>query len=203
MAKEAVSRKQSIMSDKIYEVDGVNAIGNVPAPGVSEHNVVEFETLGQLMDVATDSQNHDDGEGEFVVVLSNFLSGASEDDHFSQGDVRRISRVVPGYSDPAVSRDVVRDRVRRLLSLKAIRLATPEEQSQSRIDVTVEGESASVQSERNKRIAVERENTLLRERLGIANGAYLDASNPGQAGASNAAQQAVNTENSDDINFDD
>lgn len=191
MAKEATERKKSPVNEKMLEAEGSTAITGA-APGQMEYGDIHLEDLGRLSDFP-DSASIDDpeeGTGEWCVVLVDFMSGAGEHDAFTKGDVRRISRIVPGYANPEVDRNLVRSRVKRLLQIQAIRLASREEAGKGRIEVSFESESASVQAERQRRMAVEQENEILRERLGLARDAQIMAT-PGQAGASEAAQEAV------------
>lgn len=184
-------RKKSPINESMLEVEGTTSIGDALPPGSSIPTDIDFEGLGRLTDFPDDPEaaTHTDGSGEYVVVLTDYLTGAGEHDYFSKGHVRRISRVIPGYGDKN-QEELVKGRIKRLLGLKAIRLATTEEQGQDKVEVTLESESETVTAERNRRIAVEQENAILRQRLGLANDAAV-AATPGQAGASAEAQGAA------------
>ncbi len=75
-----------------------------------------------------------------------------------------------------------------MFDVGAIRLADKEEATQSNVPVTAESETPSMQAERNRRIGVEQENAILRQKLEDAHGA-IDNATPGKAGASEEAQK--------------
>ena len=201
MAKVNVTgsgRKSSSVNEKMFEVAGSTSIGEADAPGTSNGGDIHFEELGRLSDFPSVMVNDNpiEGTGEWCVVLADYLSGAGEEDHFGKGHVRRISRLVPGYSDTEVDRGLVKGRIRRLLETKAIRLATRDEVGNDKVIVTLDSERDDMHNERQRRINAEQENTLLRERLGLAHDAQV-AATPNQAGASDEAQQAAVDENVD------
>lgn len=194
MAK--AGRKQSPINEAMYEVQGTTSIGDATPPGLIDIADVDLEELGRLSEFPAVGvlDNPDEGTGPWLVVLSDYLSGAGQHDDFTKGDVRRMSRIVVGYADPEVARDVVKSRVRRLFELKAIRKAAPEEIGMGKVEITAEGESESMAHERNRRIAAEAENERLREQLALANAGMVNAS-PQQSGASAGAQaEAVGEE---------
>lgn len=194
-----MARNKSAANETMLEVpeDSKSAIsGSAPGTATAPAKGVYFENLGHLADFPTggSTSNPGEGSGESCVVLVDFMSGATPDDQFTKGQVVRLSRLIPGFTDETVDRDVIKSRIRRHFDNKSIRLATRDEQGQDFVEVTFETESDAMQSERDRRIAVERENEILRERLGIANEAMI-AATPGQAGASGVAQNAVDGEN--------
>lgn len=183
-------RKKSPVNEAMLEVQGTTSIGDAPPPGIINYADVDLEELGQLSEFPSTLMLDDpeQGVGPWMVVLSDYLSGAGQFDDFTKGDVRRLSRIVKGYDDPDVSRDIVRARVKRLFELKAIRKAAPEEVGKVKVEVTRESESESVAQERNRRISAEAENERLREQLALANAGLVNAS-PNQADASLTAQK--------------
>lgn len=190
MAKD---RNKSPLNDKMLEADGDSAIVG-PPPGTANRADIELEDLGKLSEFPTPmhSVHPEEGTGEYVVVLADFLSGSGENT-FVKGDVRRLSNIIQGYDDPRTDREVIKGRIKRFFDMKAIRLATAEEAGRDKVQVTLESESESVQNERNRRIAAENENRILRERLGLASEAQAAASP--NAGASGQAQQATTEAN--------
>lgn len=209
-------RQRSPVNEQMLKVDGTSSIDG-DRPGSTTPNLdVSFEDLGKLSEFPSlDARdNPEDGTGEWCVVLSDYLSGSGDDDHFQKGHVRRLSRIVTGYADsvgangevvPAEpNRDKVRSALKRLFTLGAIRKASRNEIGQDKIDVTYESESASTQAERIRRQQVEEENAILRERLGLAADAQI-AATPHQATASDEAQQETGKQNAVDTTtgFDD
>ena len=177
------------------------AIGTTAVPGLAPGTAlaaddIDLENLGRLSEFP-DLQPNDDpveGTGEFVVILADYFTGVGEGDYFKKGDVRRMSRVIQGYADPKVNRDVVRGQIKRYLSIKAFRLATRDEQGQGHVEVTFETESDAVTLERNRRIQAENELELLRNQMGLAVEGQAQAT-PGRAGASGAAQAETAKQN--------
>lgn len=182
-------RNKSPLNDKMLEAEGQSAIMG-PPPGTANRVDIELEELGKLSEFPTPMHgvHPEEGTGEYVVVLADYLSGSGENS-FVKGAVRRLSNIIEGYDDPSIDRDVIKGRIKRFFDMKAIRIATKEEAGQDRVEVTLESESETVQNERNRRIAAENENAILRERLGMATEAQAAASP--NAGASGAAQQAT------------
>lgn len=125
-------------------------------PGSFEHKPSDglvLEGLGSLTEEELHLEEDLDpnaGSGDYVVVLHDTVAGAGKT--FSKGKVRRLSNFIPNFDDPAkVSQS--RAIAKRLFDLKAIRLATSEEQGQDVVDLT--NESEALIQERNKRIALE------------------------------------------------
>jgi hypothetical protein len=139
-----------------------------PTPGASRFKGIVFEGLGTIDEFPTErAEDNEQGTGESCVVLSDVLTVGAGDGAMSyvQGHVRRLSKLVSGYADPEIPRDVVKANIRRLFELGAIRLATREEATQDRIEVNLAHETETLQDERAKRVAAEMENAELRAQL--------------------------------------
>lgn len=191
MTQETTTQREvSPVNKTMFKATGATPVQG-DAPGTSNMADISLEDLGKLSDFPNPphaAQNPDDGTGEYVVVLADYLSGADEYT-FTKGHVRRLSLIIQDY-DKEPNRDIIKGRIKRFFEIKAIRLASPEEKGQDRVAVTVESESKSVTEERNKRIMVENENEVLRTALANATSAAQDAT-PNTAGQSAAAQTAV------------
>lgn len=186
-----MAREVSPVNKNMYKADGATPVQG-EAPGTSNKGDIHFEDLGKLSEFPTpphSTANPEEGTGEYVVVLCDFLSGAGEHDTFLKGHVRRLSRIIPDYGTEE-DRDIIRGRVKRLFDNKAIRLAAPEEKGKDMVAVSVESESESVTAERNRRILLQNENEVLRQKLAEALGARDDLT-PSKAGQSSAAQSAA------------
>jgi hypothetical protein len=196
MAK--AERKKSPINEHMLEVEGTTSIGDAPAPGTSKPFMdVHLEDLGPMSEFPELQNERDieEGVGDYCVVLADYFSGATDYDNFVKGDVVRLSKLIPGYTDKKVSRDIIKGRILRHFQNGSLRKASSDEIGVGRIEVTLESESQTVQSERNRRIALERENEILRQRLGMAYDAKV-AATPGLAGASEEAQDAVGDDDS-------
>lgn len=148
-------------------------VGDGPGASLQKTSGLQFEGLGNLEDFPTDVNSLDstEGAGEWCVVVVDMVSGANGVG-FVQGDVRRLSKFITGYTDRDFDRNIVKASVRRLFDFGAIRLATDEEielapRNGGRVKI-VPNEAPEVSDERAKRIAAEKENKELREALANA-----------------------------------
>lgn len=191
MTQAIGTREVSPVNAQMFKANGATPVQG-EAPGTANKGDIHFEELGRLADFPNPphaSVGPEEGVGEYVVVLTDYLSGAGPHDTYLKGHVRRLSRIIPFYVEEP-NRDVIKGRIKRLFDDRAIRLATKDEWGQNRVTVTVESESASVTAERNKRILLESENEVLREQLANSMAARQDAT-PATAGQSDAAQDAA------------
>jgi hypothetical protein len=133
--------------------DGDNTIKG-PHPGASiKKNDMTFEDLGDLMTFEEPKPDKEaEGRGEFMTVLSDYLSGADGMPHY-KGEVVRLSKLVTNYAPD----DATRASVLRLLNIDAIRKATRQEIAAGVANVTLESESPEVRKERQLRMAAEAE----------------------------------------------
>lgn len=195
-----IQRKHSESNKNMLEAEGATPINGLPpGMGLSEGDI-SFEELGKLSEFpdSLEVDNPEEGTGDFIVVLSDTLTGV-EDESFKKGDVRRLSRVIMGFEKPEIDRDFIKGRIKRLFALKAIRMASSEEVTMARknggaIEVIPENETNEVHVERNRRFALEQENERLRRSLQMAEAAQQQAT-PGKAGSSEQAQTAAAAQN--------
>lgn len=193
----SATRKRSTVNENMLEADGATPITGLPPGEGQPLGDVTIETLGKLSSFPdlTQVDNPAEGTGEWIVVLSDFLTGTGETESFARGAVRRLSRVVVGLDDESVDRNLVKGRLKRLFTLRAIRMATNEEvayaeQNAGKIDIVEANETEAVQNERAKRLELEKENEQLRQALMNA-GVAREEATPSTAGASSAAQAAT------------
>lgn len=147
-------------------VEGESAIQD-SRPG-STKTPVHFEGLGNLDDFPDHINMQDvEGVGTQCVVLTDILSGAGGET-YTKGQIHRISKLVPDYDHE--DKDIPKSNIRRLMSLGAIRPATPEEIKAGFATITMDSESEATQTERAKRLELESENERLRAQLNVATG---------------------------------
>lgn len=158
-AAQAASTKKA----EPREVSGDRAIRDArPGETKTENVNLVFEGLGNLEDFPEIIDTKDtEGVGTKVVVLSDVVSGA-DGETYVKGQVLRISKLVPGYGE---DQERAKSVIRRLVSLSAIRHATPEEIKQGFAEVTPESENEATQSERSKRLEAEMRNEVLERRI--------------------------------------
>lgn len=136
--------------------------GATKAPNPAYH----FEGLGDLESFPAAVNIRDkEGVGTYCVVLTDILSGA-EGETYVKGQVQRLSKLVNDYNNE--DRELVKATVRRLVELRAIRHATPEEISAGFATVTFDSENTDMSEERSRRLFLETENESLRARLAEA-----------------------------------
>jgi len=167
MANDKKAKETTIpVSDAVKLEEGGNTISG-PPPGSSVKNVeMSFEDLGDLM---TFNPVKDDGEGtgEFVTVLSDYLTGADGHPLF-KGSVIRLSKCVTNYAKD----DATRGAVLRLINVEAIRKATRQEIMAGSANITMMSESPEVREERALRMAAEAKLEMLQKQL--ENGGKID-----------------------------
>lgn len=188
MATMIGTRETSPINKDMYLAENMSVMGIVTQPGTSHFRPVVEEELQRLVDSGGDTK---------CVVLGTFYTGVGENDWYKQGQVRPISDLIAGYGvkfimgeelDKKVSPEILRKRIKRVLSIGAIRLALRDEANQEFVEVNLNTEGQAVQDERSRRLAAEAENAVLQERLALANQALI-AADPSRADASGTAQK--------------
>lgn len=166
MASKEKEPEVSPMNASMRKLEDNIVQGVAPGTGMKKVSV-HLEGLGYLDDFPT-QRDTDGGEGtgDKCVVLHDFVSGAGGIG-YDQGQIVRLSKLINGYDDENVHRDVIKVAARRLLESGAIRLATDEEVDLDRIEIYEANETPQVRAEREKRIAAETENRELKAKLGM------------------------------------
>lgn len=199
-----MAKKESATVKDRFEAVGANAIGEAPAPGTQTYGF-EIENLGFLDEFPTkDTPITKEGAGPYCIVVASFLTGAEQT--FVRGDVRKLSFFVSGYGTEE-NVDVLKKRIRRLFDIGAIRKASRDESRVAHVELPVGIESKEVTSEKIRRINLEEENAILREKLGLAADAVVRytpelAEASGAAHAAGAESDETKTDNSDDADDD-
>ena len=152
MATKTESRTAKSRGHEVPAAQGLQAPAGEPGKGAAWEKY-SFAGLGKLGEFPKEIMDMNEGHGEKVVVIVDFLS--ANEQKLRKGDIVRLSRVIQGYADPDVSDDEKRAEIRRLFDAGAIRLATREEETMSHIDLNMLTETAEVRAERDKRIASE------------------------------------------------
>lgn len=131
--------------------DGGNKIkGDRPGSSIANTDYT-FEELGDLMTfVPKTAEQQEEGSGEWMTVLADYVSGAGGQPLF-KGQVKRLSQFVTNYGPD----DTTRAAVLRLLQMEAIRKSTREEAGAGIANITMESESPEVKAERAKRMIAE------------------------------------------------
>lgn len=154
------------------------------APGTSEP--VRRPSDGITLSIgglglASEVKTNDDpeyGEGEYVVVLTDILTGLNQS--YPKGSVRKISNFIANYGDEA-HRDQNLADATRLFDLKAIRLANREEHGKGQVELV--NESDELRMERERRRKAEEELDQFRKAASLdANLELKEGETMGQAG---------------------
>lgn len=196
-----VSDMRSDITNSRELVIGQNRINEPQAPGQIQQarNIPEtnWEGIGRIDDVSDlrkKEEDNSEGEGPYVVVLSDYVSG-DKGNGFVKGNVRRISKLINGYSahknneDENVGKESIRIGANRLFELKAIRLANGQEIRMGQIDVGFGSDNAREQETNARLIQIEQENARLKMQLQSA----LDAQQKASPNQNKGQQTEVKT----------
>lgn len=124
------------------------------APGTSEPVrrpsdgiTLSIGGLGSMSEVVADD-DPEYGEGEYVVVLSDVLSGVRQS--YPKGTVRKISNFIQNYGDEKHREQNLADAT-RLFDLKALRLANREEIGKGQVELVNETDELRLERERRRK----------------------------------------------------
>jgi hypothetical protein len=163
---------------KVVELGDQPGTGASRGPDPERSRGVRLEGLGSLDDVEDEDDSlsvDEEGEGDKVVILFDYVSGAPVRNKggdvvraaqpFTKGKVVRISRLLPSYGR---NQAAARAEAKRLLDQGAIRLATSEERDVDYVELAPDGNTPEAMRERNARIEAERKVEELTEELRLA-----------------------------------
>jgi len=161
----ALSKKEFVNAEKGYNQRDMSEQPGTHLESPNMPNEAWFKTLFSQRNYKLPEGNHE-GTGEYVVVLSDYLTGADGESYF-QGNVRRLSLLITGFNEKKTKDYEIEKRVKRLFRINSIRVASAEEIEKGQIEVDYRNETPEVQAHRDRTLTLERENQELRARLGL------------------------------------
>lgn len=161
----ALSKKEFVNAEKGYNQRDMSEQPGTHLESPNMPNEAWFKTLLSQRNFKLSDDNRE-GTGEYVVVLSDYLTGADGESYF-QGNVRRLSLLITGFNEKKTKDYEVEKRVKRLFRINSIRVASVSESELGQIDVDYRNETPQVQAHRDRTLTLERENQELRSKLGI------------------------------------